>query len=160
MSKSSKFIQINPQILLEYIYTDSVNPDVYESDEYGIEILTNKYNNVNYLYSNDSTGFNNVRDTSVTSINAANTKYVLLNKDLPISYNDYDDNLTSTVDLIPEFIPEISIEYDTIKLHLISGFSFTDYEGYIFEINLIQLNNKYSNILSQSKYVRSLMGHR
>lgn len=152
MSKSSKFIQINPQILLEYIYTDSINPDVYESDEYGIELLNNKYNNVNYVYSTDSSGFNNVRDTAVTPINAANTKYVLLNKDLPISYNDYDDNLTGTVDLIAEFVPELSIEYDTIKLHLISGFNFLDYEGYIFEINLSQLNNKYSNILSQ-KYL-------
>jgi hypothetical protein len=154
MATNSKFLQINPQILVEYIYDDPVSPEVLESDEYKIEILNNAYNSKNYLFNTDDSGLRNLRDTSAVPINNLESRYVILNKDIPISYNDFDSNLTNTVNLLPSFVPELEVQYDTIKIHFVSGFTFGDYDGYIFEINLLQLDDKYSNILSQ-KYLKT-----
>lgn len=136
MAGTSKYIQIHEQILIEYIYTDQSSPEQLETDDFKLEILTNGHSNVKQLFSSNSAPIDmgNIRDRSVTQTSKNKSEYVLLDKDLPISYNDFDPLLTNSVDLEQEFSPELMIEYDSVRIHFISGFNFDDYDGFIFEI--------------------------
>lgn len=133
--ESSRFLQISPDILLEYVYTDQADPDVFNTSSYPIEIMDNDYTDSSYMFNTDIV-FNtlgNKRDISVTSINSDKTEYVYLNSSVGVPYNDIDNNLTSTPNLIETFSPNIGIEYDTIKIHFTSGFDFNNYDGLIIE---------------------------
>lgn len=150
MSASSRFAQIHSQILLEYIYTDQSSPETFETDDYQIEILTNQYTNTRYLFSADNVvdEMYNVRDKSAVPINSDRTKYAYLDKDIPVSYNDFDSNLTNTGSMLQSFSPDLNIEYDTVKFHLQAGFNYDDYDGMIFEIRVLQSNGSYVNLSS------------
>jgi len=148
MAASSKFVQVHPQILLEYIYTDQVSPETHSTLTEGIEILNNSYTGTNYLFSPDNTYLSNYRDRSVTPINKNRSEYAFLNKDIPLKYNDYDTNLTSTTSLPQTFSPNLDIKYDTIKYHFQSGFDFDGFDAIIFEIRLERRDGKFDNLSS------------
>lgn len=150
MAGTSKFLKLHEQILLEYTYTDTSAPVTYSTSDYGIEILTNNYNGHNYLFSPDNTltDLGNLRSRSVVQLGTGSTEYVGLNTNLPILYNDYDSNLTSSSDLLQNFSPDVNIVYDRVRIHLMAGFDFADYEGFIFEIYLTRTDSKRTTLLS------------
>jgi hypothetical protein len=149
MSSTSKYIQLDTSILLEYVYTDESNPEELNVIDAPIEILTNGYNNTNYMYSSESSAVSmgNIRDRSAVPIDGAGT-YAFLNKDLPLSYNDYDTELTDTSNLTQNFNNTgVNITYDTVKIHLQTGFTFED-SGYLFEIYFDKRGSSKSYVLS------------
>ncbi len=152
MARSSKYVQIDKQILIEYIYTDTLNPESYEVDSHPVEILSNGYTNTNYYFNSDSAPIDmgNIRDRSAIPVNNKYSKYVYLNKDLPINYIDYDSNLTKTTNLVQNFDSPTTtnIKYDTIKIHLQTGFTFSDLDGYIFNITITQRGGAVINLMS------------
>ena len=51
MAATSKFIQLLPGVLIEYIYTDSASPTQYSTSAKGLVLLTDDYVDSNYLFS-------------------------------------------------------------------------------------------------------------
>lgn len=133
--ESSKFIQLSDGILLEYIYTSQSDPTEFNTATHQIEIMRDEYTGGSYLFNteNVSSEMGNYRDISAASISKNKTQYVYLDTDIGVPYNDFDPKLTDSVNLLQSFSPELNIEYDKIRIHFISGFSFTGYDGIIFE---------------------------
>lgn len=128
--------RLSNNFLLEYNYTKDykslVNSPVF--------ILKNQYNNSNYFFNDDTqkniTG--NVRDNS--AILVENGEFVSLNIDSS-PYNDFDDKLTPTSQLTPS-ISNPGLNYDKVRIHVISGYNFEDSDGFILEIKIRDPFNK------------------
>ncbi len=133
--ESSKFIQLSDGILLEYIYTSQSDPTEFNTATHQIEIMRDEYTGGSYLFNteNVSSEMGNYRDISAAAISKNKTQYVYLDTDVGVPYNDFDPKLTDSASLLQSFSPELNIEYDKIRIHFISGFSFTGYDGIIFE---------------------------
>lgn len=135
--ESSRFIQLTSDILIEYIYTDQSNPTVFNTKDFGIEIMRDAYTSGSYFFNsaNVANELGNYRDISAVSITENNTQYASLNTSIGVPYNDFDNNLTSTPQLPQTFSPDIDVEYDKIKIHFVAGFNFDDdFDGIIFEV--------------------------
>ena len=74
---SSRFIQISPGILLEYIYTDQANPELFDTATYPIEIMSDDYTNSTYMFNSISVEatMGNSRDISAVAIDSRKSKY-------------------------------------------------------------------------------------
>jgi hypothetical protein len=158
MASTSKYIQIDPQILLEYIYTDQLAPEVIQTSTTGnrILILDNQYTGSNFLFNEDNPAINtgNTRFKSAIPVNSDKSRYSYLTNKNVLNYLDFDENLDSVNDLLSQLTSNINnpvklIQYDTIRLHFISGFSFEDKgDGFIFEALIRDRNLNLHNILS------------
>lgn len=133
--ESSKFIQLSDGILLEYIYTSQSTPTEINTTTAPIEIMRDGHTGGSYLFNTEavSATMGNYRDISVAAINKNKTQYAYLDTDIGVPYNDFDIQLTDSVNLLQTFNPVQNIAYDKIKVHFISGFTFTGYDGIIFE---------------------------
>jgi len=133
--ESSKFIQISDGILLEYIYTSQSNPTEFNTSTHPIEIMRDGHTGGSYLFNTDavSADMGNYRDISAVAVNENKTQYAYLDTDIGVPYNDFDPQLTDTSNLLQTFSPNLNIEYDKVRVHFISGFNFTGFDGIIFE---------------------------
>jgi hypothetical protein len=133
--ESSKFIQLSDGILLEYIYTSQSNPTEFSTGTHPIEIMRDGHTGGSYLFNTDSVSveMGNYRDISVAAINKNKTQYAYLDTDIGVPYNDFDPELTDSVNLLQSFSPQQNIAYDKIRVHFVAGFTFTGYDGIIFE---------------------------
>jgi len=133
--ESSRFIQISPQILIEYIYTDQAAPTTFNTATTPIELMRDGHTNGTYFFNTDSVSavMGNYRDISAAAINANKTQYVSLNTDIGVPYNDFDPLLTDSAQLLQTFSPELDVAYDKMKIHFIAGFSFEGFDGIVFE---------------------------
>lgn len=149
MASSSKYIQITDQILIEYIYTDPLVHMTYNTADQGFEIMTDGYTGTKYLFNADTTNdIGNNRGMSAIPINSSQSEFVYLDVNLPIQYQDFDNNITNTSQLAQTFLPNLDIVYDTIKIHLISGFNYNDLDGYIFNVSVTRKDNRAVNLSS------------
>tara|TARA_R110001599_G_scaffold236609_3_gene435930 strand:+ start:746 stop:2113 length:1368 start_codon:yes stop_codon:yes gene_type:complete len=153
---SSRYVQLSADILVEYIYTDQANPATFNTATYPIEIMRDGHTGGSYLWNgaNVSSTMGNFRDRTAAAINTDKTNWVSLNSSFGVPYNDYDPQLTSTVQLPQSFSPELDIEYDTVRVYFTSGFSFNDFDGIIFEILANRRDNKELNLASVN-YLRT-----
>lgn len=133
--ESSKFIQISDGILVEYIYTSQSSPTEFNTSTHPIEIMRDGHTGGSYLFNTDSVSvtMGNYRDISAASISKNNTQYAYLDTSIGVPYNDFDPLLTDSSNLLQTFSPPQNIAYDKIRVHFISGFTFTGYDGIIFE---------------------------
>jgi len=158
MASTSKYLQLNSQILLEYIYQDPSAPTVIDTDLNGARcmILDNSYTGTNFLFTEDNpyvpTG--NYRTYSAIPINSKRTRYAYLTTNVPLNYLDYDTNLPDVASLLaqlttPPNVPTEALQYDTIRLHLVSGYSIaTQGDGFIFEAQFTDKAGKKQNLTS------------
>lgn len=158
MASTSKYLQLNSQVLLEYIYQDPAAPTVIDTDTNGARcmILNNGYTGTKFLFTEDNpyvpTG--NYRKFSAVPVNSARTKYAYLTTNVPLNYLDYDANLTDVTALLaqlttPPNVPVEALQYDTVRLHLVSGYSIaTQGDGFIFEVQFTDKAGKKQNITS------------
>ena len=158
MASTSKYIQLNPQILLEYIYQDPSAPTVIDTDLNGarVMILNNSYTNTNFMFTEDNpfvpTG--NYRTYSAIPINGNRTRYAYLTANDVLNYLDYDTNLPDVGSLLaqlttPPNIPVEALQYDTVRLHLVSGYSFASQgDGFIFEVQFTDKQGRKQNLTS------------
>ena len=136
--ESSRFIQLSPQILVEYVYTDPTNPTIFNTAGYPIEIMRDLHTGGSYFFNTIGVAatMGNYRDISAASITPNNTKYAYLNTSVGVPYNDFDLKLTPTVNLLQTFSPQLNVQYDRVRVHFIAGFNFEDYDGIIFEVTV------------------------
>lgn len=154
--ESSRFLQISPEILLEYTYTDQANPTVFNTSSYPIEIMRDDHTRGTYLFNSDSVinTMGNARDISAAAIDSNKTQYAYLNTDVGVPYNDFDPKLTNTPNLPQTFSPNLDIEYDTVRFHFTSGFDFQNFDGLIFE-TLIPRRDKVMINLSSIAFLKT-----
>jgi hypothetical protein len=118
--------------LIEYIYSDisPSSPDIINTDTAPFYLMENGHNGSKQLMNQDGleSFTNNTRNRSVAQIEAESKKFALLTTNkLGIAYNDYDNQLTDTTNLPLPFSSNEGVVYDTVRVHLIQGFSFNDY---------------------------------
>ena len=143
MASTSKFLQLDPQVLVEYIYSDPSSPSTIETDINGAKILVleNTYVGANHIFTEDNpyveTG--NYRYRSAIPVTANKSQYAYLTNKNVVNYLDADVNLDSVNELLAQesTLPNVPVKnpaYDTIRIHLVSGYSFEGLgEGFIFE---------------------------
>lgn len=141
---TSSFIQLTPYLLMEYRYAAPSNPETYPTNSVGFYKMENGHYGSQIQFFNQNINVDvtsNVLDRSVVKI--AEEKYVSLDIDKIVPYNDFDPLLTNTADLPISFISYDNIVYDSVRLYVLSGYNLDDMDGIIFSI-------KYENQLSQN----------
>lgn len=170
MASTSKYIQIDAQILVEYIYEDSATTGVtggeYETDNTGgngirCHVLSNDYTNTQFFFNEDSpqagVSTGNKRTFSAVPINADRNKYAWLTTGSALWYGDYDSKITSNANYLAQLTtnpglnaPTRTVSYDTMRIHLVNGFDFAsmNFDGFIFEAQFESQNGTLHNLCS------------
>ena len=161
MATSSKYIQLSSSVLMEYIYADQSvintagNPYRFITTTTPIWKLSNTHDNIDTILNADSSEFiqsglpigtGNVRNRAYAFID--NYKSALLDIDRITPYNDYDSSLTPTPNLPITFTTPQAPVYDTIRLHLVQGFNFEQYEGLTLNLKANKKDGKPFNLLN------------
>ena len=111
---SSKYATLTPYMLMEFMYADQPTPEIYPVNTGPITVGFDKM--VNGYLDNDIQIFNptvssittnNTTNNNVVAIDGSN--YVTLDSNLVIPFNDFDDNLTNTVNLPVVFPSNINV---------------------------------------------------
>ena len=128
----SKFIKLNKNILLEYIYDGDNNI----GNPYRI-LLNNKNNQNNYSYIAGSSSLtNNTVENQLFQIDSVNNTYGLVNTSNYsfLQLKDYSEGFPA--------------KHDTIKIHLPVNYTFDEYIGFYLRIFTFDYNNKKTYELS------------
>lgn len=159
MATSSKFIGISSSVLLEYIYADQSeintlgNPYRLSTTTNPIWKMRNAHDGQDIILNSDANeliqiglplGTGNVRNRAYAYIDQYRS--ALLDIDKTIFYNDYDTDLTPTASLPIVFNTPQSPVYDTVRLHLVQGFNYEQYQGLIFNLKATKKNGKLFNL--------------
>lgn len=161
MATTSKFVQLSNSVLLEYVYADQSaintpgNQFRISTSTSPLWLMANGHNSQDIVLNSDSSelihiaspnGTGNVRNRAYAKIDT--NKYALLDIDKIVYYNDYDSELTPTASLPISFTTSQSPVYDTIKIHLVQGFNFETYQGFIFNVSATKKDNTNLNLLN------------
>lgn len=134
--------------LVEYIYGD----EIINTTTAPFNFIENGHNNEPILL-NDDGAINitsNVRARAVAEIDSIASKYAYLTPNkLGPAYNDYDPELTDSASMPLVFGSTEGIIYDTIRIHLIQGFSFSnDFQAIDLNVKVQDKTGKKINLLS------------
>ena len=161
MATSSKYIQLSSSVLMEYIYADQSvinnagNPFRLNTTTNPIWLMANGHDNQDVVFNADSCEFiqnglpigtGNVRNRAFAFVD--NYKSALLDIDRITPYNDYDPSLTHTANLPISFTTPQAPVYDTIRLHLVQGFNFEQYEGLTLTVKANRKDGTPFNLLN------------
>ena len=156
-STTSKYVQLTPYLLMEYMYADTPNPETYPvnsgSTTVAFDKLVNGYeNNYNQIFNpnQDYAITKNTPDNSVVKVDI--NSFVTLDSNLIIPFNDFTDLLTNSSNLPITFPSNISVVYDSVRYHLVAGYNLSNLDGIICSIQFLDANATYvtfSQILLQ-----------
>ena len=119
-STTSKFVQLTPYLLMEYMYADQPQPEEYFVNSgpstIGYDKLINGYQDNAVQIFNPNADYDLSRNTASNSVVQISTNsFVTLDSNLIIPFNDYSDQLTNTADLPIVFPSNLLVIYDTVK---------------------------------------------
>lgn len=150
---SSKYATLTPYMLMEFMYADTPTPETYPVNTGSTTVGYNKM--VNGYLDNDIQIFNPLVDRNITNNTTENSvvkinqnNYVTLDSNLVIPFNDFDSKLTSTAELPIVFPSNLSVVYDTVKLHLRAGYNLDNLDGVIVSIKYEDSDGSYVTVLS------------
>ena len=165
-STTSKFVQLTPYLLMEWMYADQPDPETYPvntgSTTVGFNKMVNGYitaivNNAaivptNQIYNLDINYevTHNTAENSVVQI--ATNSFITLDPGLIIPFNDFSDELTPTDQLQINFPANIQVVYDSIRYHIVAGYNLSNLDGVIINVKYQDVNLTYvtfSQILIQ-----------
>lgn len=128
MAKSSKYIKLDTNILLEYIYNDSN----LISESYKI-LIDNRNDNRSYIASDNSLT-NNITKNQLFEVDFISNSYGVVDPTYYsyLQYKDYNSG--------------IPIKHDSIKIHIPASWSFGQYLGFYVRIYSLDLSGKEYNI--------------
>lgn len=130
--KTSKFIQIDPKVLMEYIYEDSF----LTSENY---IVTHDLNqNLRSFAPKDIEGSNNRYSNQLVLLDPIRNKYGVRDS---VKYNFLQDR---------EYTQNLPVHYDRVKLHFPIDFNFGEYIGCYLKIYVMDHNN--NELIGLSNY--------
>lgn len=152
MSRNSFYIQLNPYLLAEYIYGDSST--TYSANEVKFLRISNDYADGQVQLLNSSSSQNitqNVLDTSAASLGGY--KWVFLDKDVPVPYISTDSKLTLTD--LGSTLAALSVVYDTVRIHIVSGYRLEDIQGLIIQVYGREAMSGMTSILANNVFLNS-----
>ena len=132
---TSKYLQLTPWLLMEYMYADNPNPETYTVNEVGYNRLVNGYMNGDiqaYNLNDDYQFTSNTASVSVVQLN--DTKFVTLNSNLIVPFNDYSTELTPTSETQVTFPSNITVTYDSVRYWILAGYNLSEIDGVIAQI--------------------------
>lgn len=134
-SYTSRFIQLTPYLLVEYRYTSPISPERFS---YNISRISNGHTSNVQILNQDSAvdDTNNVQERSAVQISPG--KFVDLDKDQVPTYLTYDVDLSATN------ISAANAPYDTIRYHIVAGYTFEDLDGVIMQVQARERSGKTS----------------
>ena len=147
---SSFYLQLAPYLLLEYTYGGTET--TFNTNQVGVARITNNYTG-ELQFLNTSAAENvsqNVLDTSAA--NLGGFKWAFLDKDVPVPYISQDSNLGYT-DLSSVIFG--NIEYDRVRIHILSGYRLEDLEGFITQIYVKEAQSRKNSIFANNVYLNS-----
>lgn len=148
---NTKFIQLTPYLLMEYMYSTSGNPEGYNvtsSPAVGFEKIVNNYFSEGVQILNDLASDSITKNTRVRSVvRKAQNRFVTLNPNRITQYLDTDPNLTSVANLPVTFPTDIRVIYDKVRFHIISGYTFDGIDGIILRASFPEISTKSATIL-------------
>lgn len=154
-STTSKYVQLTPYLVMEYMYADQPNPESYFVNTGSPAVPFNKLINgivpgPGGTASNDAQIYNQNQSYSVTyntSLNnvvkVSDNSFIPLNPNYIIPYNDFNSNLTSTSDLPVNFGSNFSITYDSVRYHILAGYNLQNLDGIILGIDFLDSDGSY-----------------
>lgn len=164
---TSKYVQVTPYLLMEYMYADQPNPETYFVNTGNPTVSYNKLinnsikepngtNSTRVQIFNQNQNYEVTKNTSLNSVvKISENSFAPLNQNYIIPYNDFDSNLTPTVNLPVSFSSNFSITYDTIRYHILSGYNLENIDGLIIGIDFQDVDGSYvtfSQILLDSGF--------
>jgi len=139
MANTSRYVSLSDSVLLEYEYRDqSGTSNIFTTTAAPFYKMQDAHGATSNLIFNDdnSTAITgNVRTRMAASTDTTTASYGYLDLNGLVALNDYDPQLTDTVNLPITFSPVIGVKYDVVRLHLVQGFNFENNEGFYFRIN-------------------------
>ena len=147
-STTSKFVQLTPYLLMEYMYADQPQPEDYFVNSgpstIGYDKLINGYQSNAVQIFNPNNDYDLTRNTASNSVVQISTNsFVTLDSNLIIPFNDYSSNLTNTDDLPIVFPSNLLVIYDTIRYHIRAGYNLSNIDGLILKIEFQDQNLTY-----------------
>jgi hypothetical protein len=140
-SSTSKYVQLTPYLLMEYMYADEPQPESYFVNTGPTTVAYQKL--VNGYISDDVQIFNPNSDYDITHntqnnsvVQIGTNSFVTLDANLIIPFNDYSERLTNTNDLNVTFPSNLLVVYDTVRYHIRAGYNFNNLDGAILQIQL------------------------
>lgn len=146
-STTSKYVQLTPYLLMEYMYADQPQPETYFVNSgpstVGYSKLINGYMGTVQIFNpdNDYEITQNTAEDSVVQIGT--NSFVTLDSNLIIPFNDYSPELTNTNDLPIIFPSNLSVVYDSIRYHIRAGYNLSNIDGIILQVQLQDQNLNY-----------------
>lgn len=148
---TSKFVQITPYLLMEYMYADEPTPETYFVNNgpitVGYDKLVNGYMNNNIQVFNSESDYSVTHNTTENSVvRIGESSFVTLDSNLIIPFNDYSDDLTNTIDLPITFPSNIQVVYDTVRYHIRAGYNLNNIDGIIMGIEYQDQNLEFVTV--------------
>jgi len=148
---TSKFVQITPYLLMEYMYADEPTPETYFVNNgpvtVGYDKLVNGYMNNNVQIFNSESDYSITHNTTENSVvRIGESSFVTLDSNLIIPFNDYSDDLTNTIDLPITFPSNIQVIYDTVRYHIRAGYNLNNIDGIIMGIEYQDQNLEFVTV--------------
>jgi hypothetical protein len=154
-STTSKYVQLTPYLVMEYMYADQPNPESYFVNTGSPAVSFNKL--VNGILTgpggtaaNDVQIYNQNQNYSVTYntsldnvVKVSDNSFIPLNPNYIIPYNDFNSNLTSTADLPVSFGSNFSVTYDSVRYHILAGYNLENLDGIILGIDFLDSDGSY-----------------
>ena len=153
-STTSKYVQLTPYLVMEYLYADQPNPQTYFVNVGNPKVGFNRLVNgiIEYKGSplNDIQIFNQDANYSVTQntslnnvVRVSENAFIPLNPNLIVPYNDFSPNLTPTAELPIVFPSNISVVYDSVRYHILQGYNLNNIDGLILSISYLDVDGSY-----------------
>ena len=149
---NSFYVQLSGYLLLEYIYGD--NSTTYISNQVKLARIKNNYFDGQVQFLNTSPSQNitqNVLNYSTSRV--GNSRWAYLNTDVPTPYISSDSNLVYTD--LSQLITSAYVVYDTIRVHILSGYRLEDLDGLIIQAYAREAQTSLSSILTNNVFLNS-----
>jgi len=136
---SSALFSLGRYYLLEYLYSGEGDfPTQHNTSQAGFKRIVNSHKGVNTIVSADNALKKTYNISDMTVVELPDGRFALLDSDSAYYYPAVDPQIT--VNPIG-FNPNVNVIYDTVRLHIISGYNFPDNDGVILRLDFRQNNN-------------------
>jgi hypothetical protein len=145
-STSSKYVQITPYLLMEYMYADQPQPETHfvntGSSTVGYDKLVNGFRSGDVQIFNPNNDYDITHNTTQDSVvRISENSFVTLDSNLIIPFNDYADELTNTANLPIVFPSNLLVVYDSVRYHIRAGYNLGNIDGLIMSIEYTDVDN-------------------
>ena len=143
-TSTSKYVQLTSWLLMEYMYADNPNPEVYTTNEVGYNKIVNGFRDNDVQAYNLNDDYSLTQNTAAVSVvQVSDSRFVTLNQNLIVPYNDYTSQLTPSSESAVVFPSNLSITYDSVRYWILAGYNLSNIDGVIIQIQAQDQDQSY-----------------